>query len=361
MDASVITQVPQGSQQSPQAASTELNNQDEAQQSNKKKDTKKRSNNFLCSIICCLGKKSSKFKGTKKGEGGGNNDRYYTKRGSSKHPSSNSDVTDQKESSSSSSAAPQVAPVSPGQKPLLPAIRPQDAGKKCIVIDLDETLVHSSFKPISNADFIVPVEIDNVIHQVYVLKRPYVDEFLIKVGELFECVLFTASLAKYADPVADLLDKWDVFHSGFRLFRESCVFHKGNYVKDLSKLGRDLPQVIIVDNSPASYIFHPENAIPCASWFDDMNDRELLDLIPLLEQLAQDTAVYRLLKETFNSNKSSSLDNHNGIHGSAYGRKPAVPSSQQHQSSNPITSVPSSAAAAPEPSSSNPITSVPAS
>ena len=37
MDASVITQVPQGSQQSPPAASTELNNQDEAQQSNKKK------------------------------------------------------------------------------------------------------------------------------------------------------------------------------------------------------------------------------------------------------------------------------------------------------------------------------------
>jgi TFIIF-interacting CTD phosphatase-like protein len=42
----------------------------------------------------------------------------------------------------------------------------------------------------------VPVEIDNVIHQVYVLKRPYVDEFLCRMGELFECVLFTASLAK---------------------------------------------------------------------------------------------------------------------------------------------------------------------
>lgn len=32
--------------------------------------------------------------------------------------------------------------------------------------------------------------------QVYVLKRPYVDEFLQRMGELFECVLFTASLAK---------------------------------------------------------------------------------------------------------------------------------------------------------------------
>ena len=51
-------------------------------------------------------------------------------------------------------------------------------------------------------------------------------------------------LFQYADPVADLLDKWDVFRS--RLFRESCVFHKGNYVKDLSKLGRELHQIIII-------------------------------------------------------------------------------------------------------------------
>lgn len=79
---------------------------------------------------------------------------------------------------------------------LLPPVRLQDAHKKCMVIDLDETLVHSSFKPINNADFVVPVEIDGTVHQVYVLKRPYVDEFLQRMGELYECVLFTASLAK---------------------------------------------------------------------------------------------------------------------------------------------------------------------
>lgn len=66
-------------------------------------------------------------------------------------------------------------------------------------------------------------------------------------------------LFQYADPVADLLDRWGVFRA--RLFRESCVFHRGNYVKDLSRLGRELSKVIIVDNSPASYIFHPENAV----------------------------------------------------------------------------------------------------
>lgn len=176
---------------------------------------------------------------------------------------------------------------------LLPKLRHQDMNKKCVVIDLDETLVHSSFKPVSNADFVVPVEIDGIIHQVYVLKRPYVDEFLQKMGELFECVLFTASLAKYADPVADLLDKWGIFR--IRLFRDSCIFHRGNYVKDLSRLGRDLSQVIIVDNSPASYIFHPDNAVPVTSWFDDMSDTELLDLIPFFESVAKVNSTHGML------------------------------------------------------------------
>lgn len=180
-------------------------------------------------------------------------------------------------------------------KCLLPPLKSSDPpNQMCLVIDLDETLVHSSFKPISNPDFIVPVEIDGTIHQVYVLKRPFVDEFLQKVGDLYECVLFTASLAKYADPVADLLDKWGVFRS--RLFRESCVFYRGNYVKDLGRLGRDLHKVVIVDNSPASYIFHPDNAVPVASWFDNVHDTELRDLIPFFEKLSKVENIYTVLR-----------------------------------------------------------------
>jgi len=179
---------------------------------------------------------------------------------------------------------------------LLPAKRAQDKNKKCVVIDLDETLVHSSFVPVNNADFVIPVEIDGTIHQVYVLKRPHVDVFLERMGQLFECVLFTASLGKYADPVTDLLDKWGSFRS--RLFREACVFHRGNYVKDLSRLGRDVRHVVILDNSPASYLFHPQNAVPILTWFDDPNDTELLDLLPFFEKLAiaSDNDVYTFLR-----------------------------------------------------------------
>ncbi|VDO00372.1 unnamed protein product [Rodentolepis nana] len=72
------------------------------------------------------------------------------------------------------------------------------------------------------------------------------------------------STCQYADPVADFLDKWNVFR--YRLFRESCVYHRGNYVKDLSQLGRPIDQVVILDNSPASYMFHASNAVSeCAS------------------------------------------------------------------------------------------------
>ncbi len=31
--------------------------------------------------------------------------------------------------------------------------------------------------------------------------------------------------------------------------------------QDLSKLGRDITQCCIIDNSPQSYIFHPDNAV----------------------------------------------------------------------------------------------------
>ncbi|CAJ0761407.1 3540_t:CDS:2 [Entrophospora sp. SA101] len=128
-----------------------------------------------------------------------------------------------------------------GQKWLLEPIGTEHTGKKCLVLDLDETLVHN---------FIVPVEIENQIHNVYVIKRPGVDQFLKKMGELYEIVVFTASLSK-----------------------------------DLSQLGRELRDTIIIDNSPASYIFHPTNAVPISSWFNDPHDTELLDLIPFLEDL----------------------------------------------------------------------------
>ncbi|KAJ5679142.1 hypothetical protein N7462_007386 [Penicillium macrosclerotiorum] len=170
------------------------------------------------------------------------------------------------------------------QQWLLPPPLPHLQNRKCLVLDLDETLVHSSFKVLERADFTIPVEIEGQYHNIYVIKRPGVDQFMKRVGELYEVVVFTASVSKYGDPLLDQLDIHNVVHH--RLFRESCYNHQGNYVKDLSQVGRDLRETIIIDNSPTSYIFHPQHAIPISSWFSDAHDNELLDLIPVLEDLA---------------------------------------------------------------------------
>ncbi|CUS15189.1 unnamed protein product [Tuber aestivum] len=170
------------------------------------------------------------------------------------------------------------------QQWLLPPPAPRFEGKKCLVLDLDETLVHSSFKVLHQADFTIPVDIEGSYHNVYVIKRPGVDEFMKRVGELYEVVVFTASVSKYGDPLLDQLDIHHVVHH--RLFRDSCFNNQGNYVKDLSQLGRDLKDTIIIDNSPTSYIFHPQHAVPISSWFSDAHDNELLDLIPVLEDLS---------------------------------------------------------------------------
>ncbi|KAH8700565.1 HAD-like domain-containing protein [Talaromyces proteolyticus] len=167
---------------------------------------------------------------------------------------------------------------------LLPPPQPHLHGRKCLILDLDETLVHSSFKVLERADFTIPVEIEGQWHNIYVIKRPGVDQFMKRVGELYEVVVFTASVSKYGDPLLDQLDIHNVVHH--RLFRDSCYNHQGNYVKDLSQVGRDLRETIIIDNSPTSYIFHPQHAIPISSWFSDAHDNELLDLIPVLEDLA---------------------------------------------------------------------------
>ncbi|OAP64399.1 phosphatase PSR1 [Fonsecaea erecta] len=185
--------------------------------------------------------------------------------------------------------APKEAPPIPEaslekQSWLLPPVQPHLKGRKCLILDLDETLVHSSFKILNQADFTIPVEIEGQYHNVYVIKRPGVDTFMKRVGELYEVVVFTASVSKYGDPLLDQLDIHHVVHH--RLFRESCYNHQGNYVKDLSQVGRDLKETIIIDNSPTSYIFHPQHAVPISSWFSDAHDNELLDLIPVLEDLA---------------------------------------------------------------------------
>lgn len=74
--------------------------------------------------------------------------------------------------------------------------------------------------------------------------------------------------------------------------------------KDLSQLGRDLSGAIILDNSPASYLFHNANAVPISTWFNDPHDTELSDLVDFLQDLSKVDDVTSILNTNLNNELS---------------------------------------------------------
>ncbi|KAJ7786830.1 HAD-like domain-containing protein [Mycena olivaceomarginata] len=181
--------------------------------------------------------------------------------------------------------------------PLLPPLQDDISGFKCLVLDLDETLLHSSRIYSQRYDFILVVK----SRTFYTMFRPGASDFLRKMSEMYEIVVFTASLRSYANPLLDRLDPHHVIHH--RLFRDSCLSSNGGYIKDLSRLGRPLKDVIIVDNCPRAYVLHPNHAIPISSWYKDRLDTELLELSPFLVDLAKVDDVRDVLGSISQQNK----------------------------------------------------------
>ncbi|EDW01289.1 CTD nuclear envelope phosphatase 1 [Drosophila grimshawi] len=187
------------------------------------------------------------------------------------------------------------AALSPASKAQL-----QVAGRKTLVLDLDETLVHSCyFDPETNnligcnlmpetaiPDYVIniPIVADIQPIEFQIFKRPYVDEFLSFVGRWYEVVIFTASMEAYASIVVDKLDDGrGIFQR--RFYRQHCVSTSSFVSKNLFGVNKDLASVFIIDNSPSAYRDFPENAIPIKSYIYDLNDQELLNLLPFLDAL----------------------------------------------------------------------------
>ena len=173
--------------------------------------------------------------------------------------------------------------------------------KKTLILDLDETLVHSAFKSFySKEDIVFNMQFDGKQHTIHVLKRPYVDEFLDKMSKLYEIVIFTASISDYANPLLNKLDpRRRICH---RLFREHCTSSGNLFIKDLRKVGRDLKDTIIIDNNPISYLYNKENGIPIITWHSSQSDNELIKMIPLLEFLSKVDDVRIVIQKVVNGN-----------------------------------------------------------
>ncbi len=131
-----------------------------------------------------------------------------------------------------------------------------------IVLDLDETLIRYD---INDAKF----------NEKNLIKRPYLDEFLsCLLKAKCELIIFTASSQEYADPLIDQIEINKKYFSK-RLYRQHTVLIGDNYVKDISKLGRDLTKIIIVDNEKNSFCLQQRNGILIKPFYGENNDFNL--------------------------------------------------------------------------------------
>ncbi|XP_065842320.1 CTD nuclear envelope phosphatase 1-like [Oscarella lobularis] len=175
--------------------------------------------------------------------------------------------------------------------------------RKTLVLDLDETLIHSHHdgfnfarqmaKPSYPPDFILKVvelerrvgEIERRPTRFFVHKRPHVDYFLDVVSQWYDLAVFTASVEVYGAAVADKLDSnRNVLNR--RFYRQHCTTSLlTGFAKDLTKVSSDLSSVVLIDNSPGAYRDYPNNAIPIESWISDPYDTCLLNMLPVLDAL----------------------------------------------------------------------------
>jgi CTD small phosphatase-like protein 2 len=86
-------------------------------------------------------------------------------------------------------------------------------------------------------------------------------------SKYYELVVFTAGLKDYADWILNDLDRQG--YITHRLYRDHTKYRNGVYVKDLSKIGRDLHKTIIIDNIEENFCSQPDNGIPIKSWYHD--------------------------------------------------------------------------------------------
>eukprot|EP00884_Botryococcus_braunii_P003834 jgi/Botrbrau1/13451/Bobra.0082s0054.1 len=192
----------------------------------------------------------------------------------------------------------------------IPFLLPEaDSTNKTLVLDLDNTIICT--KEISN----LPPNFENPSPGTFYLtcndgtqffgrSRPHLEEFLNRASAKYEIVIFTAGTEGYAAHIRNFLDPKGslIAHclSWNACKRMTLTNGKSFFTKDLSVLGRNLSGVVMVDDLPPNFVYQFDNGIPVKPWRGtDCEDRELLALASILEDLAKVQDVRPVIAETF--------------------------------------------------------------
>lgn len=144
--------------------------------------------------------------------------------------------------------------------------------KFTLVLDLDETLIAFKINP-------------NQENKGLLKFRPGLDFFLLKMKSIYEIVVFTSATQEYADPIENCIEQNEKYFDA-RLYRQHTIIYENDFVKDISRLGRPMNSIIIVDNMPQNFRLQRENGIFIKPfWGDDIFDTALFSLADILEKI----------------------------------------------------------------------------
>eukprot|EP01068_Selenidium_serpulae_P003015 Selendium_serpulae@DN2836_c0_g1_i2.p1 len=143
------------------------------------------------------------------------------------------------------------------RSPKMPgSIKEVKKSKKVIVLDLDETLIHTSDARLNHNSFEINVEGSTF----YVARRPGLHQFLEFCKANFrDVVMWTASRNHYADQVIKGIDPQNNYFSR-RLYDTDCR----NGGKYLAQLGIEPADVIFVDDQPGHFAINLDTGIGSA-------------------------------------------------------------------------------------------------
>ena len=143
-----------------------------------------------------------------------------------------------------------------------------------LVISLDETLIHFKSGSIKNNKGVIQL-------------RPGLMEFFEAIKPYYEIIIFSNGNKKYTDLIVNSIDEKKIYID-YRLYREHCIIICNDFVKDISRIGRPINKIVIIDNIPQNYRLHKENGINIKSFYGDKsNDKILFSLNKILINISK--------------------------------------------------------------------------